>query len=168
MAGSLQLAASRGRPRSTLLLGLQIVLGRSDERLGGLSDRVRRARSGRPVPACETGAVDEASPGTVVEVRTRLDRRDLLDDLARRLVDDRLAACVHVRGPERTVYRWQGVVVDDDEYELHAVTAVDRVDGLVRALGATHPYEVPSVLARTCRTTAAYGDWVIAETRPVR
>ncbi len=112
--------------------------------------------------------MDEPTPATVVEVRTRLDRRDLLDDLARRVVDERLAACVHVRGPERTLYRWQGAVVDDDEYELHAVTAADRVDDLVRALVSAHPYEVPSVLIRSCRSTDAYGDWVVAETRSLR
>lgn len=112
--------------------------------------------------------MDEPTPGTVVEVRTRLDRRDLLDDLARRLVDERLAACVHVRGPERTLYRWQGAVVDDDEYELHAVTAADRVDDLVRAIAAAHPYEVPSVLTQTSGSTAAYEGWVVDETRPAR
>ena len=102
---------------------------------------------------------------TVAEVRTRADDRSLLDELSHRLVDEHLAACVHVRGPERTLYRWQGELVLDDEHELTAVTATDRVAAVAEAIGAAHPYDVPSVLSTTVSTTADYAAWVEAETR---
>ncbi|MCD9623009.1 divalent-cation tolerance protein CutA [Rhabdothermincola salaria] len=101
----------------------------------------------------------------VTEVRTRADDRAGLDEMARRLVDSELAACVHVRGPERSTYRWQGRLVVDDEYELTAVTTADRAEAVVAAITEAHPYELPSVLQSSATATAAYATWVDAETR---
>ena len=36
--------------------------------------------------------------------------------LGRTLVDERLAACVNVVGPIRSIYRWQGAVEEADEH----------------------------------------------------
>jgi periplasmic divalent cation tolerance protein len=87
--------------------------------------------------------------------------------LARRLVDERLAACVNVVPGIRSVYRWQGQVCDDAEDLLVIKTAADRLDALVARVREIHPYEVPEVLVLPVEAgAAAYLDWVRAETRP--
>jgi len=64
--------------------------------------------------------------------------------LARRLVDERLAACVNVV-PCTSVYRWDGAVETDDEMILLAKTTDDRYDDLVAHVVEWHPYDVPCV-----------------------
>jgi periplasmic divalent cation tolerance protein len=101
---------------------------------------------------------------SVFEVRTRADDRALLETLAHRLVEDRLAACVHVRGPEMSVYRWEGDVVVDEEWELTAVTAPAGVEAVVATIEAAHTYDLPSVVVLAVATGEAYGAWVGDET----
>lgn len=70
--------------------------------------------------------------------------RDAADDLAARLVDERLAACVNVVDCEST-YRWEGTVHHDEEAVLFAKTTDGRVEALMTRLAALHPHEVPCI-----------------------
>lgn len=65
-------------------------------------------------------------------------------DLARRLVDARLAACVNVVDCTST-YRWDGAIHEDSESILLAKTTVDRYDELVDRIVDWHPHDVPCV-----------------------
>jgi periplasmic divalent cation tolerance protein len=103
---------------------------------------------------------------TVFEVRTRADDRALLETMARRLVEDRLAACVHLRGPEMSVYRWKGDLVVDEEWELTAVTAPARVEAVEATIETAHTYDLPSVVTTAVGTTPGYATWVHDETSP--
>ena len=86
--------------------------------------------------------------------------------LARRVVEDRLAACVQIVGPVRSVFRWEGAVAVETEWQLVAKTAADRVADLTAVLVAEHPYDVPEVVVLpVVDGHAPYLDWVVAETR---
>mgnify|MGYP000366941505 CR=1 FL=1 len=81
--------------------------------------------------------------------------------LARRLVEDRLAACVQTVDPIRSIYRWQGRVHEEPEVLLLVKTAeplIPRIEALLREI---HPYEVPELacLPITCGS-AAYLKWL--------
>ncbi|WP_251342966.1 divalent-cation tolerance protein CutA [Haloplanus halophilus] len=65
-------------------------------------------------------------------------------ELARRLVDRRLAACVNLV-PCTSIYRWEGSVAEDDEAILLAKTTEDRFDELVDRIVEWHSYDVPCV-----------------------
>ncbi|UVE49774.1 divalent-cation tolerance protein CutA [Haloferax larsenii] len=69
---------------------------------------------------------------------------DAADELARTLVEERLAACVN-RVPCQSVYRWDGEVHDDDEVILLAKTTDDRYDEFASRVVELHPYDVPCV-----------------------
>jgi periplasmic divalent cation tolerance protein len=87
-------------------------------------------------------------------------------ELARTLVDERLAACGNVVPGLRSIYRWEGKVVDEPEVLLVLKTTRARFDGLRDRVLALHPYEVPEVLALPVEAgSAAYLAWVGAETR---
>jgi periplasmic divalent cation tolerance protein len=66
------------------------------------------------------------------------------DELARRLVDERLAACVNVV-PCDSVYRWDDEVHGDKESILLAKTVEKRYDDLRAAMVEWHPHDVPCV-----------------------
>lgn len=91
------------------------------------------------------------------------------DRLARLLVEERLAACVNVLSGARSVYRWEGAVVSDEEIVAVAKTSRDRLEALSERVRAEHPYDVPCVVAYPALGgLGAYLDWVVQETRPTR
>lgn len=94
-------------------------------------------------------------------------RGDVAASLARELVGNRLAACVNIVPGIRSIYSWNGDLCDDSEDLLIVKTAVDRLDALVEHVRAVHPYSVPEVIALPVESgSAAYLEWVAAETRP--
>ena len=70
--------------------------------------------------------------------------REAADDLARLLVEERLAACVNVVDCEST-YRWEGEVHDEEESILLAKTTTDACEELIDRVEAAHPYDVPCI-----------------------
>lgn len=85
---------------------------------------------------------------------------DAADDIARTLVEERLAACVN-RLPCRSTYRWEDEVHDDEEVLLLAKTVDERYEDLQERVVALHPYDVPCV-ERFDESTrlAAFSDWL--------
>jgi periplasmic divalent cation tolerance protein len=81
-------------------------------------------------------------------------------DLARALVEDRLAACVN-RVDCRSTYRWDGEIHDDDEEILLAKTTDEAFPDLVERIEELHPYDVPCVERFDENDVLpAYGEWV--------
>jgi periplasmic divalent cation tolerance protein len=67
--------------------------------------------------------------------------------LARLLVEEKLAACVQLVDPIRSVYRWHGEVQDEAEVLLLAKSSQDRVPRIDELLRREHPYELPELAA---------------------
>lgn len=80
-------------------------------------------------------------------VLTTFGGRDQAVQVARALVEEKLAACVNVLDGVRSIYRWQGAVQDDAEVLCVIKTTADRYAALEARLLALHPYEVPEVIA---------------------
>lgn len=102
----------------------------------------------------------------VLLVITNLPDRDAAEKLAHSLVLTKTAACVNILAPCRSVYAWQGKVETAEEVPLLVKTTTDRYDALERAIRASHPYEVPEIIA--VPVTAGlpeYLQWVTDETR---
>ncbi|MGH7924639.1 MAG: divalent-cation tolerance protein CutA [Candidatus Binatus sp.] len=89
--------------------------------------------------------------------------------IARTLVNERLAACVNVVGPVRSIYRWRDGVEDEREYLLVIKTRATlymKVETRVREL---HTYEVPEILSVVAdRGSPPYVQWLLASTGPIR
>ncbi len=88
-------------------------------------------------------------------------------ELARALVEERLAACGNIVPGLRSIYRWEGKVQDDAEALLVLKTTRARFEALRDRVLALHPYQVPEVLALPVEAgSAAYLAWVAAQTAP--
>ena len=99
-------------------------------------------------------------------VLTNLPERAAAERLADLLVEKRLAACVNILAPCRSVYRWQGAVRHDEEHPMLIKTTAERYPALERALRSGHPYELPEIIAVPIeRGLPAYLQWVAAETK---
>jgi periplasmic divalent cation tolerance protein len=67
--------------------------------------------------------------------------------IANHLIENRLAACVNISSPLKSVYRWQGEIETADEVMLFIKTTTSSYDKLEHAILSLHPYELPEVLA---------------------
>jgi periplasmic divalent cation tolerance protein len=84
--------------------------------------------------------------------------------LAKALVERRLAACVNIVGPIRSVYRWQGAIEDQQEYLLVIKTTGERAADLAAAFAELHPYDVPEHVELSIEGGGAgYLEWLSAQ-----
>jgi periplasmic divalent cation tolerance protein len=82
-------------------------------------------------------------------------------DLGRRLVDERLAACVTVVPNVTSIFTWQGKREEAAESLLMIKTRRDAYQALQQRVLELHSYSVPEVLALTVDAGApAYLQWV--------
>jgi periplasmic divalent cation tolerance protein len=103
----------------------------------------------------------------VLVVITNLPDRAAAEKLADSLVEQRVAACVNILAPCRSVYRWKGAVQHDEEHPMLIKTTTERYAALEAAILAGHPYELPEIIAVPAgRGLPAYLDWVDTETQP--
>ena len=100
-------------------------------------------------------------------VLTNLPDRATADRLADALIEKRLAACVNILSPCRSVYRWKGALQHEEEHPMLIKTTLERYAALEQAIRAGHPYELPEIIAVPIeRGLAAYLDWVATESTP--
>jgi periplasmic divalent cation tolerance protein len=84
--------------------------------------------------------------------------------IARKLLELRLAACVNVTPGVRSFYRWKGAIEESDEYLLVIKTSRDLFDRLRVELEKVHTYEVPEVVALPIVAAAPnYLNWLDTE-----
>jgi periplasmic divalent cation tolerance protein len=85
--------------------------------------------------------------------------------LARALVAERLAACVNIIGPVRSVYRWRDAIEDDREFLLLIKTRATLYMKVERRVRELHTYEVPEVIALSLdRGSPPYVQWLLDST----
>jgi periplasmic divalent cation tolerance protein len=87
--------------------------------------------------------------------------------IAEAVVGERLAACVNIVPAVKSVYRWEGKVVRDDELLMVIKTTSERYDQLERRVKELHSYTTAEVIA--CRIERGSGDylsWLRDQTAP--
>lgn len=88
------------------------------------------------------------------------------EDLVRRLVKERLAACGNVIPGLVSVYWWEGDVERADEALVVLKTTASSASALVERAAELHPYEVPEVIALpVTEGHRPYLEWVGKECR---
>ncbi|CAG4907550.1 Divalent-cation tolerance protein CutA [Paraburkholderia gardini] len=87
------------------------------------------------------------------------------DKLASGVLNARLAACVTQLGAVRSSYHWQNSIESAEEIQLLFKTSVARALELEQYIQTHHPYDIPEILSWQVTASAAYGQWVNAETQ---
>jgi periplasmic divalent cation tolerance protein len=101
-----------------------------------------------------------------VQVLTTTDNAEDAERLGRSVVGARLAACVQIVGPIRSLYWWQGKVDDAQEWQLLIKTTTDRLPELEQHIKANHSYDTPEIIAAPIPWgSQEYLGWVSEETR---
>ena len=103
----------------------------------------------------------------VIAVLTNLPDSESAFNLARQLVQLRLAACVNVLPGVTSFYRWEGREEEAGEVPVLIKTVAERYGEVEAAILERHPYSVPEVIAWPIEQgLGAYLEWVERESRP--
>lgn len=98
-------------------------------------------------------------------VLTTLPNADAAAEMARSIVEERLAACANLFPALRSIYKWQAKLEDQNEVLVLFKTRQEHFDRLRARILELHPYEVPEVLAIPVEQGyQPYLDWLARET----
>ena len=81
-----------------------------------------------------------------VQVITAVGSKEEGQQIARTLVEESLAACVQIIGPITSVYRWQGIVEESEEWLCLIKSTRARYAEIEATIHALHGYETPEIL----------------------
>jgi len=81
--------------------------------------------------------------------------------IANSLVEERLAACVNILSPIRSIYRWEGKIWDEKEWMLIIKTQKKRFEDLEKRVKSIHSYSVPEIIVLPIvKGSASYLRWL--------
>uniref|UniRef100_UPI0040475523 divalent-cation tolerance protein CutA n=1 Tax=Polynucleobacter sp. TaxID=2029855 RepID=UPI0040475523 len=84
--------------------------------------------------------------------------------MARRLVENRLAACVQIHEGIYSIYRWKGEICEGNEVILAAKTNAMQWPAISAFIKKYHPYDLPEIIAISpIEYDVQYGDWIKSE-----
>ena len=98
---------------------------------------------------------------SVVSVYAVFANDEEAERIGRTVVEERLAACINILGPVRSIYRWQGAVETSDEIAAILKTSHIEADALITRIAELHSYDVPCIVTWPIdKILRSYADWV--------
>jgi len=98
---------------------------------------------------------------SVVSVYAIFATADEAERIGRALIEERLAACINILGPVRSIYRWQGAIESSDEVAAIFKTSHAQADELITRIAQLHSYDVPCIATWPIdKILASYAEWV--------
>jgi periplasmic divalent cation tolerance protein len=100
-----------------------------------------------------------------IAVLTTFDDRSLAENLAKELLEKRLAACIQIAEIE-SFYRWKGNVENSKEFLCIIKTKKDLYEAVESEIKRLHSYEVPEIIALPILSgSKEYLSWIEEETK---
>ena len=81
--------------------------------------------------------------------------------IGRTVIEERLAACINILAPVRSIYRWKGKIESAEEVAAILKTHHWRSDALIARIAELHSYDVPCIVSWPIdKILRSYADWV--------
>ena len=104
-----------------------------------------------------SGAEDQA----IVTVYATFGSEEEARRVARRLVEEKLAACANILAPCHSIYRWQEAIEEAAEVPVLFKTAAAGAARLLARISELHSYDVPAAMVwPIAEALPAYAEWV--------
>ncbi len=82
-----------------------------------------------------------------IQVMTTTGTKEQAREIARRLVEEKLAACVQILDGIESTYLWKGKVETSGEFMCFIKTREDLYPQVEEAIKKIHSYETPEIIA---------------------
>jgi periplasmic divalent cation tolerance protein len=79
-------------------------------------------------------------------IYTTISNSELADQMAKQLVEERLVACANIVPMVKSVYIWQGDLVNNDEAVIFFKTTKKLEQDAINRIKALHIYELPCIV----------------------
>ena len=80
-------------------------------------------------------------------VKTHTNKKHVYEDIARLLIEKKIAACVNIYPAVLSIYRYNKEVVEDNEYLIHVKTTTDKFSEIRKIIERLHNYETPEIIS---------------------
>ncbi len=82
------------------------------------------------------------------------------ENLARKIIEAKLAACVQILPPMKSFYLWKGAIQTDQEHLLLIKTLAEKFAELEKFIKENHSYDVPEIVALSAeKVSENYLNW---------
>lgn len=100
-----------------------------------------------------------------IMVYCTIDTADNAKNIAKSLVQEKLAACVNILPSVYSIYKWENEVTEDSEFLLLIKTKKDLFDKLKNRITELHPYSIPEIIGVDISyCSEAYLSWLKSNT----
>ena len=111
-------------------------------------------------------AHDSRDDFVAVVILTTVPDLNLAKRISHLLIEEHLAACVHIGPPSLSMYAWDGDVQGEQELPLTIKTSQRVVEKTIERLIELHPYDVPeAIVLPVIAGSGPYLEWIDANTR---
>ena len=98
---------------------------------------------------------------SIVSVYAVFANAEEAESIGRAVIEERLAACINILAPVRSIYRWKGRIETAEEVAAILKTHHWRCDALIARIAELHSYDVPCVVSWPIdKIVGSYADWV--------
>ena len=89
--------------------------------------------------------------------------------IGRTVIEERLAACINILSPCRSIYRWQGMIESAEEAPAILKTHSWQTDALIERIAQLHSYDTPCIAVWPIdKLLRRYAEWVEESTADKR
>lgn len=93
---------------------------------------------------------------------------ELCRNIAQQLVENKLAACVNITPRVESIYRWEGKIAYDNEYQLFIKSTLELFPEIKAAIANLHTYENPEIICLPIiEGSKEYLQWLGDSVKPV-
>ena len=82
-----------------------------------------------------------------IQVLTTVPSKEEAEKIARKLLEEKLAACVQITGPVSSNYWWKGEIKHAEEWRCVIKSKASLYDRIEEEILKVHPYDVPEIVA---------------------
>jgi|WetSurMetagenome_2_1015567.scaffolds.fasta_scaffold246479_2 periplasmic divalent cation tolerance protein len=84
--------------------------------------------------------------------------------IARKLIEEKIAACVNIVPTIDSIYLWKGEIEEDSESIMFIKTRNEFVETLIKRIEEIHSYEIPCILEfKVDNGSENYFRWIDSE-----
>ena len=80
-----------------------------------------------------------------VMVLSTIDSKSKAQNIAKVLVEQRLAACVQIEQIE-SIYKWEGKITQEGEYLIRIKSTIDKYNQIESIIKDMHSYDIPQII----------------------